>query len=83
MAIAKETFNGRLKILLIVALAASSVIALRLIDIQVLHHQNYMQLAERNRTQVLYQAAPRGRVFTADGVALASNSPSFSLYYLG
>ena len=83
MAIAKETFNGRLKILLIVALITGSVIALRLVDIQVLRHQSYVQLAERNRTQILYQAAPRGRVFTADGVALASNSPSFSLYYLG
>lgn len=83
MAVTKENFNGRLKTLLIVALAAGSVIALRLIDIQILRHQNYMQLAERNRTQILYQTAPRGRVFTADGVAVASNSPSFSLYYLG
>jgi len=83
MAITKETFNERLKTLLIIALVAGSVIALRLIDIQVLRHKNYVQLAERNRTQILYQAAPRGRVFTADGVALASNSPSFSLYYLG
>ena len=83
MAITKEVFNGRLKILLKAALIVGSVIALRLINIQVLHHQNYMQLAERNRTQILYQTAPRGRVFTADGVAIASNSPSFSLYYLG
>ena len=83
MPITKEVFNERLKILLIATLVVGVIIAFRLIDIQVLHYQNYMQLAERNRTQILYQTAPRGRVFTADGTAIASNSPSFSLYYLG
>ena len=83
MAITQVSFNSRLKILLILAVMAGSIIALRLVDVQVLRHQNYLQLAERNRTQILYQTAPRGRVFTADGVALASNAPSFSLYYLG
>ena len=55
---------------------------MRLIDIQVIRHQDYLQMAERNRTQVLYQTAPRGRIFTADGVAVATNAPSFSFYYL-
>ncbi len=83
MAITKASFNGRLKVLLILAVSAGTIIALRLVDVQVLRHQNYVQLAERNRTQILYQTAPRGRVFTSDGVAIASNAPSFSLYYLG
>lgn len=65
------------------AAVAGGVIALRLMDIQVMRHNAYLQMAERNRTQVLYQTAPRGRVFTADGVAVASNEPAFSLYYLG
>ena len=65
------------------AMIASGVIALRLVDIQVLRHNAYLQMAERNRTQIIYQTAPRGRVFTADGVAIASNAPAFSLYYLG
>lgn len=83
MAVRKEQFNQHLKTLLAVAIAVGVIIALRLLDIQVLHHNDYVQLAERNRTQILYQTAPRGRVFTADGVAIASNAPSFSLYYLG
>lgn len=83
MAITKVSFNERLKILLVLALIAGGIIALRLVDIQVLRHPNYVQLAERNRTQILYQTAPRGRIFTSDGVAIASNAPSFSLYYLG
>ena len=70
----------RLKVMMALACVVCAVIALRLIDIQVLRHQTYLQMAERNRTQVIYQTAPRGRVFTADGVAVASNEPSFSFY---
>ena len=83
MAVTRVFFNPRLKIMMTLAMIAGSVIALRLVDIQVLRHNSYLQMAERNRTQIIYQTAPRGRVFTADGVAVASNAPSFSLYYLG
>ena len=83
MAVTKVLFNMRLKTMMVLAAVAGSIIALRLIDIQILRHNAYLQMAERNRTQILYQTAPRGRVFTADGVAVASNAPSFSLYYLG
>lgn len=83
MAVTKIFFNARLKVMMALAAVAGAVIALRLVDIQVLRHNAYLQMAERNRTQVLYQTAPRGRVFTADGVAVASNEPAFSLYYLG
>lgn len=83
MAVTKILFNARLKIMMALAAVAGGIIALRLIDIQVLRHNDYLQMAERNRTQVIYQTAPRGRVFTADGITVASNAPSFSLYYLG
>lgn len=82
MLIPKIPFNGRLKGLLVLAAVCGSIIALRLVDIQVIGHHNYAQLAERNRTQVLYQTAPRGRILTADGTVLAGNSPSFTFYYL-
>lgn len=78
----KIYFNNRLKTLLILAALAGMVVALRLADIQLLRHNHYLQLAERNRTQVLYQTAPRGRIFTSDGKAVAANAPSFNLYYL-
>lgn len=83
MQVSRILFNRRLKGLFIISAIAGGIIALRLADIQVIHHNAYLQMAERNRTQVLYQTAPRGRVFTSDGVAIASNSPSFSFYYLG
>lgn len=83
MAVTQLSFNPRLRWLMTLVVIAGVIIALRLLDIQVLRHNNYLQLAERNRTQIIYQTAPRGRIFTADGVAVASNAPSFSLYYLG
>lgn len=82
MSSTKIIFSQRLKSLIVLVWIAGAVIALRLIDIQVLHHQDYLKMAERNRTQIIYQTAPRGRIFTKDGVAIASNAPSFSLYYL-
>ena len=82
MAAVKVSFNNRLRSLLVLALIAGVVVALRLTDIQLLRHDRYLKMAERNRTQVLYQTAPRGRIFTADGKAVASNAPSFDLYYL-
>lgn len=80
--VTKIFFNARLKVLLVLAALAGTVIALRLVDIQVVRHNYYLDMAERNRTQVLYQTAPRGRVFTSDGMAVATNEPSFSFYYL-
>ena len=82
MAAVKVSFNSRLRSLLVLALIAGAVVALRLTDIQLLRHDRYLKMAERNRTQILYQTAPRGRIFTADGKAVASNAPSFDLYYL-
>ena len=79
----KIIFSLRLKTMMVLAGIAGAIIALRLIDIQVLRHNSYLKMAERNRTQIIYQTAPRGRVFTADGMAIASNEPAFSLYYLG
>lgn len=82
MAAVKASFNSRLRFLLVLAMVAGAVVALRLTDIQLLRHNRYLQMAERNRTQVLYQTAPRGRIFTADGKAVAANAPAFDLYYL-
>ena len=80
MPVKKIIFDSRLKWLWALALLAGAVIALRLIDIQLLRHNHYLQLAEQNRTQILYQTAPRGRIFTADGKAIAANAPSFDFF---
>ncbi|MBI4679007.1 MAG: penicillin-binding protein 2 [Elusimicrobia bacterium] len=54
----------------------------RLVHLQVVQRAEYALAAERNRTQIIYQAAPRGRFYDRDGVVLATNEPAFSLIYL-
>ena len=54
---------------------------LRLVNLQVLNTAHYREIAEKNRTQVIAQSAPRGRIFSADEVAIATSKPSFSLIY--
>lgn len=79
----KDFFNiKRLRFLQYAAYFAVALIAFRLTDIQLISHEKYALAAEQNRTQILYQTAPRGRILTAKGQTLAGNVPSFSLYYL-
>ncbi len=71
----------RLEILWILAWAAGLLFILRFVSIQVLQHAHYRELAEKNRTQVIPQSAPRGRIISRDGELIASSKPSFSLVY--
>ncbi|HBA61815.1 MAG TPA: penicillin-binding protein 2 [Elusimicrobia bacterium] len=54
---------------------------LRLINLQVLNTAHYREIAEKNRTQIIAQSAPRGRIFSSDETAIATSKPSFSLIY--
>ena len=73
--------QDRMNLLWGLVAAVSLVFALRLVNLQILLHAHYREIAERNRTQVLPQAAPRGRIYTRDSAAVATNKPSFSLIY--
>jgi len=73
---------GRLKTLWILVYLTGGGLGLRLVQLQILERSEYRQLAERNRTQIIYQTAPRGRIYDRKGVPLATNRPAFSLIYL-
>jgi penicillin-binding protein 2 len=78
-----QLFNARrLRVLIILACCAGVVIAWRLIDIQLVSHQRYARTAEENRTQIIYQTAPRGRILANNGAVIAGSLPAFSLYYM-
>src|SRR5579883_1333740 len=47
--------------------------------LQVTHHEQYLQLSERNRTRDLPIIAPRGRILDRDGRVLVDNLPAFSV----
>jgi len=71
----------RLELVWILAYAAALLFILRLVNLQVLGGARYREIAEKNRTQIIAQAAPRGRIFSSDEVALVTSKPSFSLIY--
>ena len=50
--------------------------------LQIGHHQQYSDLAERNRIRNLAIIAPRGRILDRDGRILADNFPAFSVLLL-
>ena len=71
----------RLELLWVLTYAAAALFILRLVNLQVLGGAHYREIAEKNRTQIISQAAPRGRIFSSDEVALVTSKPSFSLIY--
>lgn len=71
----------RLELLWVLAYAAAVIFILRLVNLQIIGGAYYREIAEKNRTQVIAQAAPRGRIFASDEVAIATSKPSFSLIY--
>lgn len=54
---------------------------MKMIELQIIKYKYYKEISERNRTQIINQAAPRGRILTSDGIVVASNKPTFSLIY--
>lgn len=72
----------RLNILWILVYLAGGGLGVRLIQLQILERVEYRQLAEGNRTKIIHQNAPRGRIFDRKGLPMASNQPAFSLIYL-
>lgn len=75
-------FTERLDLLWLGATIGVGLLGLRLIHMQVVRNAYYSDLAERQRTQVIAQAAPRGRVYDRNGDIVATNQPAFSLIYL-
>lgn len=47
--------------------------------LQIGHHQQYLDLADRNRIRNLPVIAPRGRILDREGRVLADNFPAFSV----
>ncbi len=56
-----------------------SLIVLRLIQLQVQQHQHFSTLSQENRIKLEALPPTRGRIYDAQGVLLAGNSPAYSL----
>jgi len=74
--------RDRLGVLLTLIYAGAVVLGVRLLHMQVIRNVYYARAAESNRTQVIHQAAPRGRIYDRNGDVIATSRPAFSLIYL-
>ncbi|MFI5350787.1 MAG: penicillin-binding protein 2 [Elusimicrobiota bacterium] len=72
----------RLEILWVVLAAAGAALGLRLAQLQILDSAEYRVMAERNASQMIYQAAPRGRIYDRKGETLATSQAAYSLIFL-
>lgn len=72
----------RLDGLWMAVMVSVALLGVRLLHMQVVRHSYYADVAERQRTQVIAQTAPRGRVYDRNGEVVATNQPAFSLIYL-
>ena len=72
----------RLEILWYFIAALGMILGLRLAQMQLVQSAEWRQAAERNRSQMIHQNAPRGRIFDRNGVSLVTNAPAFSLIFL-
>ncbi|MDP3543282.1 MAG: penicillin-binding protein 2 [Elusimicrobiota bacterium] len=72
----------RLEVLWYCIAAAGLVLGLRLAQMQLVQSEEWRLAAERNRSQMIHQNAPRGRFYDRHGTAVATNAPAFSLIFL-
>ncbi|MDE2236885.1 MAG: hypothetical protein KGK30_03260, partial [Elusimicrobia bacterium] len=77
-----SALQGRLRFLWTLIWLSGVVLGLRLFQLQILQSSRYKLAAERNRSQIIPQAAPRGRIYDRNGVLLATSVPAFTLIYI-
>ncbi len=67
----------------VLTMAAFGVAAARLARIQLLEHERYARMAERQHTHIEYLESSRGRILDRNGTLLAGNTPvvSFEVYW--
>jgi len=76
----RESFQRRLEVASIAAAVAFAGMLIAYWYIQVIRGRYYDQLAENNRLRSVDVTAPRGVIYDRNGVLLAENKPSYSLY---
>jgi penicillin-binding protein 2 len=70
---------GRFQAFVAVALLAASVITFRLVQLQVLGNEQYLERAEGNRLRINLLAAPRGQIRDRNGQLLATSRLSYQI----
>ena len=75
----KRTFTGRVVVAAILCLVMIGLLAMRLIDLQLIRHDYYSTRADDNRMRLTPIAPVRGLIYDRNGALIAQNLPSFVL----
>ena len=76
-----EPRSVRFQRVLILLIAGMVMLVAGAARLQLLQHDKYKDLAERNWLRLEIRRAPRGRIFDTSGVLLADNAPAFSVVF--
>lgn len=74
-----EELQKRVAVFLIIILAMTFVLGLRLVNLQLVQGARYEQLSLGNKLRVIPLVAPRGQIVDTSGQPLASSRPAFSV----
>ncbi len=81
--ISPERRSARLKMVMISALIGFLIVVLQLVNIQIVNHQHYSDIACNQHTTQIYVEARRGRILDRNGYLLAGNRTvaTFQVYW--
>jgi cell division protein FtsI (penicillin-binding protein 3) len=72
---AEALAHQRLRILARICLGWGVIVLLRLIDLQIIHHEEYSDSAQQQHERAVELQAPRGSIFDRNGQPLAMSTP--------
>ncbi|MDF0752260.1 penicillin-binding protein 2 [Marinobacter sp. 71-i] len=75
----RRLFQSRAMVMLLLVFVLLGVLITRMYQLQVVEHDIYTTLSDKNRVQVQSVAPPRGLVYDRNDVLLAENRPVFSV----
>ncbi len=78
---ARRTRESRARVLLGLVFAGFSLVTIGLLVLQVVRHDEYVELSKENRVRLEILRAPRGSIFDRHGELLADTAPSFSIVF--
>ena len=75
----RRLFQRRAMVMLVFVLVLMAGLLARMYQLQIVEHEIYTTLSDKNRVQVQSVPPPRGLVYDRNNVLLAENRPVFSL----
>jgi penicillin-binding protein 2 len=71
--------DRRLAVFFAILAVCLVIVVLRIVQVQIIHHDYYRQQAEGNRTRAIWIPSERGIIYDRNGTPLVQNVPNFTL----